>query len=203
MLVALAASAAFAEGGDETFAEAVDGLTPRAGFLDLYSSPDADRVLARLPAAASTDGVLLRFIHALRLTRGLGSNPLGLDRGWGASGRIVRFRRIGKRVVAEVENHRYRAVTDRGAERQAIAESFANSFVWSAEVIDEDGCRRPTTATGSVRRAKRCLRAPIRPRVRTVARADRRGPSRLDRRGLLALRGLGTLRDGFRVTAHV
>jgi hypothetical protein len=139
VLVALAAStAAFAEGGDETFAEAVDGLTLREGFLDLYSSPDSDRVLARLPEAASTDGVLLRFIHALRLTRGLGSNPLGLDRGWGTSGRIVRFRRIGNRVVAEVENHRYRAVTDRGAERQAVAESFANSFVWSAEVIDED-----------------------------------------------------------------
>jgi hypothetical protein len=139
--VSIAAGALASESEPVSYAEAVDGLALTEGFIDVYSSPEADRVLARLPAASSSDGVMLRFIHALRLTRGLGSNPLGLDRGWGTSGRIVRLRRIGNRVVAEVENHRYRAVSDRDEERDAVAESFANSFVWSSPVIavDEQG----------------------------------------------------------------
>ena len=98
-------------------------------------------MLALLPAADSESdepGVLLRFIHAQRLTAGLGSNPLGLDRGWGNSGRIIRFRRIGDRVIAEVENHRYRAVTSNPLERQAVGDSFATSFVWSTGIVAED-----------------------------------------------------------------
>lgn len=126
----------------DSFAEAVDGLTFTEGFIDIYSSTDAGKVLALLPAPGD-GGALLRFIHALRLRDGLGSNPLGLDRGWGNSGRIIRLRRVGDRVVAEVENHRYRADTDNELERSAVASSFATSFIWSTEVVAEDDHGRP------------------------------------------------------------
>lgn len=139
-LLVLAAAIRAEEPADDPFTEAVDGLTRTDGFIDVYTAPDAGRVLALLPAASSDgDGVLLRFIHALRLKQGLGSNPVGLDRGWGNAGRILRFRRIGGRIVVEVENHRYRAVTDDAPEREAVAESFANSFIWATDVIAEDG----------------------------------------------------------------
>jgi len=140
--VPLAASARDEAASDapDSFAEATDGLTLDEGFIDIYSSTETGKVLALLPAPArrnATPGVLLRFIHAQRLTAGLGSNPLGLDRGWGNSGRILRFRRIGEQVVAEVENHRYRADTDNALERAAVADSFANSFVWSTDIVAE------------------------------------------------------------------
>ena len=124
-----------------SFTEATTGLELSEGFIDIYSSPEKGKVLARLPAPSAEfeqPGVLLRFIHAQRLTAGLGSNPLGLDRGWGNSGRILRFRRIGDRVIAEVENHRYRAVTSNPLEQRAVSDSFATSFVWSTEIIAED-----------------------------------------------------------------
>lgn len=126
-------------GKPDSFAEATAGLDLHEGFIDIYSSPHKGKVLALLPTAPEDEqpGILLRFIHAQRLTAGLGSNPLGLDRGWGNSGRIIRFRRIGERVIAEVENHRYRAVTDNALERQAVSDSFATSFVWATEVIAE------------------------------------------------------------------
>ncbi|MEX2497828.1 MAG: zinc-dependent metalloprotease [Wenzhouxiangellaceae bacterium] len=130
----------------DSFVEATAGLTLSEGFIDIYSSPGKGKVLALLPASnpdAEQPGVLLRFIHAQRLTAGLGSNPLGLDRGWGNSGRILRFRRIGNRIIAEVENHRYRAVTPNRLERQAVDTSFATSFVWSTEIVAEDGDGRP------------------------------------------------------------
>ena len=129
-------------GAEQTsFAEATAGLALAEGFIDIYSSADKGKVLALLPAADSDStepGILLRFIHAQRLAAGLGSNPLGLDRGWGNSGRILSFRRIGEQVIAEVENHRYRAVTSNALERRAVSESFATSFVWSTAIVAEN-----------------------------------------------------------------
>ena len=124
----------------DAFAEATEGLALAEGFLDIYSSSEKGQVLVLLPAAdadSQNPGVLLRFIHAQRLAGGLGSNPLGLDRGWGNAGRILRFRRIGERIIVEVENHRYRAVTDNALERQAVESSFASSFLWSTEIVAE------------------------------------------------------------------
>jgi len=123
-------------GDADPFANAIEGLELREGFIDVYANADKGKVLALLPKAAP-DGTLLRFIHALRLRDGLGSNPLGLDRGWGNSGQIIRLRRIGERVIAEVENHRYRANTEDSLERAAVASSFAVSFIWSTDIIAE------------------------------------------------------------------
>ena len=143
-LLLLAGAASGAEDAGPTFDEAVADLALAEGFLDVYSSPESGRVLVRLPASGTDgDGILVRFIHALRLTRGLGSNPLGLDRGWGNDGRILAFRRVGDRVVAEVENHRYRAVTDDAPERDAVASSFSSSFIWDTGIIAEDAEGRP------------------------------------------------------------
>jgi hypothetical protein len=111
----------------------VAGLTARPGFLDLYADPATGRVLAALPAPGA-DGVSVRFIHAVGLTAGLGSNPIGLDRGNASSGEIVRFRRIGDKVVAEQENWRYRATSGRAAEEKSVQQSFATSFLWSTGI---------------------------------------------------------------------
>lgn len=135
LLFAAAAPADEADDDPATFAERIEGRTSIRGLFDLYPGDDG-RVLASLPPGAD-DGTLLRFIHALRLTRGLGSNPLGLDRGWGNSGRILRFRRIGPRVLLEAENHRYRAETSNVLEQNAVAESFARSFLWTTDVLAE------------------------------------------------------------------
>lgn len=116
------APAARAQGGD--------------GFIDLEVTGE-NKVLATLPAPTGDDGVMLRMIHAVRLKAGLGSNPVGLDRGWGSSGEILVFRKIGDKVVLEVENQTYRANPANPLEARAVAESFANSFVASAEVTSE------------------------------------------------------------------
>ncbi len=120
-----------------SFDRLVADARPASGFIDLFIDSDEGTVLAALPPPAD-DGTMLRFLHALRLTRGLGSNPLGLDRGWGNDGRILRFRKIGDRVVIEAENLRYRADRAGEDERIAVAESFARSFLWSTEALAED-----------------------------------------------------------------
>lgn len=117
--------------GDEIIAK----LEHREGFIDLYVDPEKNRVLAKLPKE-NADGVALRLIHTARLTAGLGSNPVGLDRGWGTSGAILSFRRMGNKVIIEQENMAYRASPDNPLEERAIRESFATSFLSSADVMN-------------------------------------------------------------------
>src|SRR5690606_31970894 len=110
---------------------------PRRGTALFKVETDADgRVLATLPEA-DDDGVSLRLIHSAGLTAGLGSNPVGLDRGYADEGRIIAFRRVGKKVVIEEENWRYRASADNALEKEAVAQSFARSFLWAGEVAEE------------------------------------------------------------------
>ena len=128
----LACQPAGSSGGDP-----LSGLDARAGFIDLYVDAGDGKVLARLPSP-DADGVALQAIHTARLTSGLGSNPVGLDRGWGDSGKIVTFRKRGNKVVLEQPNLRYRANPDNPLEARAVAESFAPSFLASFDIIGRD-----------------------------------------------------------------
>lgn len=110
------------------------GMDRRPGFLRLYVDTSTNQVLAKLPDA-DKEGVALRFIHTSRLTAGLGSNPVGLDRGWGDSGKIVVFRKMGDVVIIEAENHTYRANPQNLLESRAVKESFARSFLGTAPIV--------------------------------------------------------------------
>ena len=114
------------------------GFEMREGVFNLHVDPKTNRVFARLPKA-DDDGVSLRVIHSARLTAGLGSNPVGLDRGWGEGGRVIAFRRMGDKMIVEEENLRYRANADNPLEARAVKESFARSFIASLPIIDEAG----------------------------------------------------------------
>ncbi|MEM9599553.1 MAG: zinc-dependent metalloprotease [Pseudomonadota bacterium] len=114
------------------------GTELREGFLDLHVDADAGKVLVRLPEAGE-DGIALEAIHTARLTAGLGSNPVGLDRGWGDGGKVVIFRQHGDRVILEQPNLRYRVDPDNALEARAVAESFAPSFLASFDILSRDG----------------------------------------------------------------
>ncbi|MFN7164697.1 MAG: zinc-dependent metalloprotease [Hyphomonas sp.] len=117
----------------KTLEARVAGLEAKPGFLDLYVDRSTAEVFAALPAPG-VDGTFLRFIYSTGLTAGLGSNPIGLDRGNASSGAIVRLRQIGGKVVAEQENWRFRATSGRAAEEKAVQQSFATSFLWSSDI---------------------------------------------------------------------
>lgn len=125
--------AAFAK----TFEDIIDGTDVRAGFVDLYVKESANQVMAKLPRADES-GVMLKAIYTARLTAGLGSNPVGLDRGWGDSGQVIIFRRFGDKVIIEAENLTYRASSSNILEQRAVRESFAPSFLASMKVAAED-----------------------------------------------------------------
>ena len=121
-------------GASGDFERATKGLTHKPGFFDLYTG--SNQVLAVLPAG-DEEGLVLSMIYATGLTSGLGSNPIGLDRGAFDSGVILNFRRAGDKLIAEQENTRYRATADRPLEKKAVKESFARSFLWSGSILAE------------------------------------------------------------------
>ncbi|KCZ50854.1 hypothetical protein HY2_13090 [Hyphomonas pacifica] len=132
LLSALILPVAAAQSAD--WKEETASLVHKDGFVDLYLDNDGGRVLAAFPAP-DEEGVSLRAIHSSGLTAGLGSNPIGLDRGRASGGDIVAFRKVGNKLVAQQENWYYRATADNPRERKSVRESFAQSFLWSGEII--------------------------------------------------------------------
>ncbi len=116
--------------------DSFDSLTTdaelREGVFDLYVDEDEGSIHAAFPA--SDDTVLARYIYTARLTAGLGSNPVGLDRGFGIGGSILRVERVGGRVHFILENHDFRAIGAGEDESLATRQSFAESVIWAEDI---------------------------------------------------------------------
>ncbi|HEX8171730.1 MAG TPA: zinc-dependent metalloprotease [Thermoanaerobaculia bacterium] len=69
------------------------------------------------------------MIYQVSLAGGVGSNPIGLDRNQLGATHIVRFERIGPRVLMIEPNYAFRALSDDPAERRAVTDSFAQSVL--------------------------------------------------------------------------
>ena len=74
------------------------------------------------------------FLYYTSLAAGAGSNDIGLDRGQMGRSQVVEFRHIGDKVLLVEPNQRYRAMSDDENERQAVAESFAESVIYGFTV---------------------------------------------------------------------
>lgn len=133
----MAASSAPAEpaqtGSSDEFADAIRGLSHRPGLLDVYVDVEGGRVLLGLPAPDDS-GRIGSYLYVEGLTTGLGSNPVGLDRGQLGDSVVLDIRRLGHRVLFEQPNLAYRAQTDDAAEARATRQAFATSVLWAGEV---------------------------------------------------------------------
>jgi hypothetical protein len=78
------------------------------------------------------------FLYQSGLPAGIGSNDIGLDRGQLGATRIVRFERIGPKVLLIQENLDYRAVSTDPNERRAVHDSFAESALSGFSVAAEE-----------------------------------------------------------------
>ena len=79
------------------------------------------------------------MIWQVSLASGLGSNPVGLDRHQLGATHMVRFERVGPRVLMIEPNYSYRALSNDPAERLAVEESFAQSIVAGFKVESTEG----------------------------------------------------------------
>lgn len=126
-----------AEAAPRPLGEATAGLSRSDGLIPLYADAERGRVLMLLPPP-DAEGISGRYIHVASLRTGLGSAPIGLDKARLGPSRLLVFRRVGAKVVAEYENPRFRAVGAPAVEQTSAKEAFAPSMVWAGDVLSVD-----------------------------------------------------------------
>ncbi|MBZ0111528.1 MAG: zinc-dependent metalloprotease [Thermoanaerobaculia bacterium] len=118
-------------------AAATAGFERLEGPLDFYLDRSTGKVWLEFPADGTTEKAR-DFLYTEGLLTGLGSNPVGLDRGQLGETRWIRLRRVGNRLLVEQPNLAYRATTDSPDEARAVRDSFATSVLWAGEVTTEE-----------------------------------------------------------------
>lgn len=87
------------------------------------------------------------FLYLTSLPGGVGSNDIGLDRGKLGPSRVVKFVRMGPKVLLVQPNYDYRADTDNPDEKRAVEEAFAQSVLGGFEVKKQSGTKVLVNAT--------------------------------------------------------
>lgn len=100
------------------------GMKKIDGFITLYIDSKTDKVYGEVPYF---DRDILYYVS---LPAGIGSNDIGLDRGQLGDRKVVRFKRIGKKILLIEQNLRYQARSENAMERRAVEEAFAKSVIW-------------------------------------------------------------------------
>jgi hypothetical protein len=104
-------------------------------LLAISGDQKSGKIIATLPKPGK-DGVSGRFIYLSQLESGLGSAQIILDRANAGASRILVFRRVGKKVAAEVENSKFVASSGNPDDEQSVRTSFATSTIWMGDVVD-------------------------------------------------------------------
>lgn len=116
-----------------SYASLTAALERRDGLLPVFVDRAQGKIWLSLPAPGP-DGIAGRYLYMTALQTGLGSAPVGLDRAKPGPSQILVFRRVGTKVLAELENTRFRAIGAPADEQAAARDSFAYSTLWAGEV---------------------------------------------------------------------
>lgn len=115
--------------------EKTAGMRKLSGLFPLYWEEKGGNLFLEIERMGE------EFLFYTSLTRGLGSNDIGLDRNQLGNERILHFRRVGTKVLLQENNLRYRAESNDAAERAAVASAFASSTHFGFTVAAETGAR--------------------------------------------------------------
>lgn len=125
----------------ETFSSKTEGLQKIDGYIPLYWDAKNGKMLMEISRLNE------EFLYQVSLPAGVGSNPIGLDRGQLGRTFVVYFERIGNKILLFQPNYRYRALSNDEAEKRAVADSFAKSVLWGFKVETEENGKILVDAT--------------------------------------------------------
>jgi len=111
------------------------------GYFDLYWDEAAGKLYLEV------DQWDREFLYQVSLASGLGSNPVGLDRGQLGGTYLLKAGRVGPTVLLIEPNYRYRARSTNADEVRAVADAFAPSVHWGFQAIAQTGRRALVDAT--------------------------------------------------------
>jgi hypothetical protein len=117
------------------------GMEHMPGYFDLFWDADAGKLYLEV------DHFDQEFLYQESLATGLGSNPVGLDRGQEGTTRVLEAHRVGRRILFVEPNLGYRARNGSPAEKAAVREAFAPGTVWGFDAVAHTGDRWLVDAT--------------------------------------------------------
>ncbi len=124
----------------------VEKLQKIDGYMPLYWQASSGKLYLEIARFSQ------EMLYQVSLPAGLGSNPVGLDRGQLGDSSVITFERIGPKVLMTQPNYSYRAISSNEAEKRAVRESFAQSVLWGFKVEAEEDGRVLVDATSFVMR---------------------------------------------------
>ncbi len=116
-----------------TIGETVAGNTAIEGYFNLYWDDASGNLYWEI------DKLDTEFLYQISMGSGLGSNPIGIDRGQLRGTYVLAAQRVGPRVLLVEPNYRYRATSDNPLEVQAVNDAFAPSVIWGFDIVAAEG----------------------------------------------------------------
>ncbi len=162
----LGARPAAAQEALPSIAQKTQNATRMEGFLDLYWSEEEGTLHWEL------DLDLGEFLYQISMGSGLGSNPVGIDRGQLRGTHVLEAKQIGPRVLLMEPNYRFQARSDNPEEVQAVRDAFAPSVYWGFDIEARTGNRVLVDATDFFLRDARGVIDQLRQRGQGTFRLD-------------------------------
>lgn len=117
----------------KTVEEVTEGLRKIEGFVPLWYDEEAGKMYLEVSRFN------FEFLYQISLATGVGSNPIGLDRGQLGDTKLVYFEKAGNKILLVQPNYSFRALSENPAERRAVEESFAKSVIWGFRIKARSG----------------------------------------------------------------
>lgn len=114
-----------------TISEKTKNMKAFNGFITYYWDESTGKIWLQI------DKLDQEILYQTSLPAGLGSNDVGLDRGSMGNTSVVKFNRVGNKVLMIEPNYSYRAVSGGEAEKRAVEQSFAQSTLWGFSIAAE------------------------------------------------------------------
>lgn len=122
----------------------VEGMQKFSGYFTFYWDESSGSIWLEV------DKFDREFLYVSSLPAGLGSNDIGLDRNQLGRTRVVKFERIGPKILLIQSNYAFRASSDNPSENKAVEDAFASSVIWGFTAAAEQEGRVLVNATAFI-----------------------------------------------------
>jgi hypothetical protein len=124
----------FAPAETQSISKKTAGMAKLSGYFDFYWDENTGKIWLEI------DKFHQEFLYVSSLAAGLGSNDVGLDRNRLGQTYLVKFVRVGPKVLLIQPNYSFRASSDNPDEIKAVEDAFAQSVIWGFQAAaEEDG----------------------------------------------------------------
>ena len=112
--------------------EFISDLDKKEGYLNFYWDDNKGKIYLEIK------NLNQELIYINYLSAGIGSNDLGLDRGQIGGTRIIKFVKMGPKILMVQPNYKYRAISNNEEEIKSVEDAFAKSTLWGFQIVASD-----------------------------------------------------------------